>query len=183
MENNERHIINKIICGETSQFSYFVEKYSAQIYSLIMGIVGNHEDAEELAQDTFVKAYSKLSSFKTDSKFSTWLYRIAYNTAISFTRKRTDKALLIDENIFTDIHDEEVDKVLDDDSDDSIERLYRAIEKLQPDEKSVIQLFYMDEKPLADIAEIMNISESNAKVKLHRTRKKLYLLIKDEYGE
>ncbi len=183
MENNERHIIEKILCGATEKFAYFVEQYSNQTFSLIIGIVGNHEDAEELTQDTFLKAFNNLKRFNTDSRFSTWLYRIAYNTAISHMRKKASLALPIDEKLLTNINDRDVDIALDNESDERIEHLYSAIEKLQPEEKALLQLFYIEEKSIGEIAAIQNISESNARVKLHRTRKKLYYIIENEYGE
>lgn len=89
MENDETHIIHRILKGETSLYEYFLDKYSQQVFILIIRIVENQEDAEELTQDTFLKAFEHLSSFKAESSFSTWIYRIAYNTAISATRKKT----------------------------------------------------------------------------------------------
>ena len=88
MENDETHIIHRILKGETSLYEYFLDKYSQQVFILIIRIVENQEDAEELTQDTFLKAFEHLSSFKAESSFSTWIYRIAYNTAISATRKK-----------------------------------------------------------------------------------------------
>lgn len=89
MENDETHIIHRILKGETSLYEYFLDKYSQQVFILIIRIVENQEDAEELTQDTFLKAFEHLSSFKAESSFSTWIYRIAYNTAISATRKKS----------------------------------------------------------------------------------------------
>lgn len=183
MEHNERHIINEVLDGKTNSFAYFVEQYSQQIYSLIIGMVENKEDAEELTQDTFLKAFRSLASFNTNSKFSTWLYRIAYNNTVSHLRRRTKEQLPMDERLFDNIRDEDVDKALDDDNNPQIEKLYRAISKLQADEKVLITLFYMEEKPISETANILGISESNAKVKLHRTRKKIYLLMKDDEFE
>ena len=80
MENDETHIIHRILKGETSLYEYFLDKYSQQVFILIIRIVENQEDAEELTQDTFLKAFEHLSSFKAESSFSTWIYRIAYNT-------------------------------------------------------------------------------------------------------
>lgn len=85
MENkDEQIIIKRILEGETAIFSHFVEQYSHSVYSMIVRIVQSREDAEELSQDAFLKAFSKLETFKGDCSFSTWLFRIAYNTGISF---------------------------------------------------------------------------------------------------
>lgn len=96
MENDETHIIHRILKGETSLYEYFLDKYSQQVFILIIRIVENQEDAEELTQDTFLKAFEHLSSFKAESSFSTWIYRIAYNTAISATRKRKQELIVMD---------------------------------------------------------------------------------------
>mgnify|MGYP000432384018 FL=1 len=93
MENDETHIIHRILKGETSLYEYFLDKYSQQVFILIIRIVENQEDAEELTQDTFLKAFEHLSSFKAESSFSTWIYRIAYNTAISATRKKKQELI------------------------------------------------------------------------------------------
>lgn len=80
MENDETHIIHRILKGETSLYKYFLDKYSQQVFILIIRIVENQEDAEELTQDTFLKAFEHLSSFKAESSFSTWIYRIVHIT-------------------------------------------------------------------------------------------------------
>ena len=83
MEYDEAHIIQDVLEGKTSRYEYFLDKYGQQVFTLIVRIVASQEDAEELTQDTFLKAFRHLSSFKAESNFSTWIYRIAYNTAIS----------------------------------------------------------------------------------------------------
>ena len=98
MGNDETHIIHRILKGETSLYEYFLDKYSQQVFILIIRIVENQEDAEELTQDTFLKAFEHLSSFKAESSFSTWIYRIAYNTAISATRKRKQELIYKPQN-------------------------------------------------------------------------------------
>lgn len=107
----------------------------------------------------------------------------ANNNTVSHLRRRTKEQLPMDERLFDNIRDEDVDKALDDDNNPQIEKLYRAISKLQANEKALITLFYMEEKPISETANILGISESNAKVKLHRTRKKIYLLMKDDEFE
>ena len=89
MENDETHIIHRILKGETSLYEYFLDKYSQQVFILIIRIVENQEDAEELTQDTFLKAFEHLSSFKAESSFSTWIYRIAYILADCIYPKST----------------------------------------------------------------------------------------------
>lgn len=159
-------------------FSYFLNRYSNSIYSLILRIVPTKEDAEELTQDTFLKAYRKLDTFKGDCSFSTWLFRIGYNTAISFVRKRKIIFPVIDENLLENIPDEAVETIFDQDDDESmLQRLEVAIEKLNAEEKALITLYYMEEKPVAELAFVLELTPENVKVKLFRVRKKLYVLM------
>lgn len=177
MKDNEIHIIHRILQGETSLYEYFLDKYSQQVFTLIVRIVENREDAEELTQDTFLKAFEHLSSFKAESGFSTWIYRIAYNTAVSATRKRKQELVVTDSDALTNLSDRQIDDALNDESEERIKKLGRAIQQLDAEERTLISLFYDEEKTIGEIALILGLTESNAKVKLHRIRKKLYLLI------
>ena len=177
MGNDETHIIHRILKGETSLYEYFLDKYSQQVFILIIRIVENQEDAEELTQDTFLKAFEHLSSFKAESSFSTWIYRIAYNTAISATRKRKQELIVMDSAMLMNISDQQIDDALNDESEERVGKLNKAIKKLDAVERALISLFYNEEKTIGEIALILGLTESNAKVKLHRIRKKLYILI------
>lgn len=99
MKNDELHIITSILAGNTERFSYFLDTYGQQIFTLIVRMVGSPEDAEELTQDTFMKAFRHLSDFNGKSSFSTWLYRIAYNTALSSLRKQPNEVLSVDDRL------------------------------------------------------------------------------------
>lgn len=180
MKNDEGHIIHRIMEGETSLYEYFLDKYSQQVFILIVRIVENEKDAEELTQDTFLKAFEHLSSFKAESSFSTWIYRIAYNTAISATRKKKYDLCTMDDAMLANLSDEQVNDALNDEGEERIKKLNEAIKKLDADERALITLFYEEEKPISEAAHILGLTESNAKVKLHRIRKKLYILITQE---
>ena len=176
--------IEKILNGETDCFARLLEKYSKQVFSLIVKIVGNREDAEELTQDVFVKAYNSLSRFRGESSFSTWVYRIAYNLAISATRKRNLVFIPVDELPLPDVPDEP-DEILfgDSDADRRIDFLNCALERLSPDERAIILLFYREDKSMEEIAVITGLTETNVKTKIFRIRKKLYALIVGMEGE
>lgn len=182
MENlNEQDLIQSILDGNTQSFLVLLKRYQRPIHALIRQIVSNREDAEELTQDVFIKAFRKLDSFKGGSSLSTWLYRIAWNTAISETRKKKLIYPEFDENQLANLPDETVDEVLEKEKDEvQLQRLERAVERLQPEEKALITLYYTENKPLAEVALILNLSAENAKVKLHRTRKKIVLLLNNE---
>ena len=173
----------RILSGKTEEYSYFLSTYADRVFSLILQIVGKPEDAEELTQDVFVKAFEKLSSFHADSSFSTWIYRIAYNMALSALRKqKCDGAdvVTMDDKQWGIISDEEIDSSLNDESEEQIAALRRAVAQLEPEERAIVTWFYDEEKPIAEIARILNQTESNVKVKLYRIRKKIYVLMKAE---
>lgn len=180
MKDSDIHIIQRILNGETALYENFVNAYGQQVFTLIVRIVANQEDAEELTQDTFLKAFQHLSSFKGNSSFSTWIYSIAYNTAISYARKKKYDTFNMDDALLANISDQQVDEILNEEGEERILELNRAIEQLNSDERALITLFYHEEKPLNEVALILGLTESNAKVKLHRIRKKIYVLMKQE---
>ena len=180
MKKEEAHIIKEILNGKTEQYEYFLDRYGQQVFVLVDRIVSCQEDAEELTQDVFLKAFQQLSSFKAESSFSTWIYRIATNLAISAVRKKRNDVLRLDDSVFANLSDTHVDEALEDDSEEQMERLQQAMNQLEADERALITLYYLEEKPLAEVAFILGMTEGNAKVKLHRIRKKLYVLIKNQ---
>ena len=180
MKKEESHIIKEILNGKTEQYEYFLDRYGQQVFVLVDRIVSCQEDAEELTQDVFLKAFQQLSSFKAESSFSTWIYRIATNLAISAVRKKRNDVLRLDDSVFANLSDIQVDEALEDESEEQMERLQQAMNQLEADERALITLYYLEEKPLAEVAFILGLTEGNAKVKLHRIRKKLYVLIKNQ---
>jgi len=175
---DELNYIERILAGETNLFSYFVNSYSNSIYSLIVRIVLTNEDAEELTQDSFLKAFKKLDTFKGDCSFSTWLFRIAYNTAISATRKRKMEFPMVDEAMMESVPDEAIETFFDPDENEiKLQKLEEAIGKLNVEEKTLITLFYTEDKSVAELARVLDLTPENVKVKLYRVRKKLYVLM------
>lgn len=166
--------IERVIEGETSCFANLVNKYQSRAYTLALRIVKNEEDAEEVSQDAFVKAFRSLSKFKREASFSSWLYRIVYNTALSSIRKKRIETTSLD------IEDQ---KLSVDDTNHSFRELVRedrkkylkhALDKLSGEEATLIDLFYSHEKNADEIGEIMSLSHGNVRVKLLRARKKLH---------
>ena len=180
MKKEESHIIKEILNGKTEHYEYFLDRYGQQVFVLVDRILSCQEDAEELTQDVFLKAFQQLSSFKAESSFSTWIYRIATNVAISAVRKKRNDVLRLDDSVFANLSDTQVDAALEDESEEQMERLQQAMNQLEADERALITLYYLEEKPLAEVAFILGMTDGNAKVKLHRIRKKLYVLIKNQ---
>lgn len=180
MEKDESYIITRILAGKTEEYAYFLDTYGQPVFALIVRMVNSETDAEELTQDAFMKAFEHLSDFNAKSKFSTWIYRIAYNTALSFLRKKNIEQTVLNENAWNRISDTQIDDALNDDSEEQIEKLHRALTKLTAEERALVTLFYEEEHSIQELAQILNLSEGNIKVKLYRLRKKLYLLMQTE---
>ena len=174
MQTDESQLIARILDGHAEDYGYFLERYSQEAFAIVVRLVPQQEDAEELVQDAFVRAFNRLDTFEGRSTFSTWICRIAYTTAISWLRKRRMKYLSIDDQ--PKLTDTEVDEAFDDES--RIEDLRRAITLLKPDEQTLITLFYYDNRPLSDIAYILDAEPNTLATRLHRIRRKLYLLMK-----
>ncbi len=167
--------INKVLNKDVNAYASLVDMHKDMVFTIALKIVRNREDAEEIAQDVFVKAYQSLATFKKESKFSTWLYRIVYNTAISKTRKKqfgtTDLNYDIVENYSEDDINEDLNRL---DNNEQKKVINTVLKKLNPEDHMLVTLYYFKEYSIEEISEIVNISQSNVKVKLHRIRKKLY---------
>ena len=185
---SDNFYIDKVLNNDVNAYASLVDMHKDMVFTIALKIVRNREDAEEIAQDVFVKAYQSLATFKKESKFSTWLYRIVYNTAISKTRKKNIETTNINYNI--------VENYSEDDINDNLNRLDNneqktiintVLKKLNPEDHLLVTLYYFEEKSIDEISEIVNISQSNVKVKLFRIRKKLYgeiqYLIKSQHKE
>ncbi len=174
MANSDFKIINLVKQGDISAYATLVNKYQHMAYTLALSITKNREDAEEVAQDAFVKAYTKLESFKGKSKFSTWLYQIVYRTALSKTRLKKHNTQSLDEK------PENRVMQLSTSEDHNLERrdkkklLKIAINQLNEDEGFLLILYYYQELSIEEIALLTDHSESNVKVKLFRARKNLH---------
>lgn len=174
-EQDDIYHVQSVLAGNTAAFAVLVNRHKEMAFNIALKIVRHREDAEEIAQDAFVKVYQSLRSFKGDSKFSTWLYRIVYNAAISHTRKRHQDFVPIDDRVMGDTTEDEILEDLDRmDSDQQAVMVNKAIDRLPPDDSALVTLFYMEENSIEDISQITGLSVSNVKVKLHRIRKKLY---------
>lgn len=178
---NEVNIINQVIGGNAGAYRLLVNAYKDLVFTLVVKILRSREEAEEVTQDTFLKAYHALPSFKNESKFSTWLFRIAYNTAISRTRKKIITTLSIDEHVIENFSENAIQENLEQiDENEKLKILKLAIEKLNEDEQLLINLFYYNKQSIDEIGQITELSESNVKVKLHRIRKKMYALMNEQ---
>ena len=165
----ETDIIRKAADGDSRALNALVDRHKELAYNVAYRIIQNAEDAKDVTQNGFLKALENLSNFRQESKFSTWLYRIVYNEALMLARKRK-RTLEFSDTTFVDVHQE--DEVKPDQAAMQL-ALNKAIEKLEPRERTIIDLFYLGEKSVKEIHKITGMSTSNVKVVLHRTREKL----------
>ncbi|MCD6091589.1 MAG: sigma-70 family RNA polymerase sigma factor [Bacteroidales bacterium] len=173
--------IKEVLKGNSSAYAPLVEKHKAMVYTICYKIVRKAEEAEELAQDTFLKAFDKLDKFRGEAKFSTWLYRIAYNAAISMTRKRRLEVHALDDFVISNYSEDDVREDLDAvDMEDQQKMLQTALLTLSDDDYLIINLFYLKGLPVNEISSITGLSAANVKVKLHRIRKRLYIKMQEE---
>jgi RNA polymerase sigma-70 factor (ECF subfamily) len=171
--------INKVLKGNLPSYAILIEKHKGMAYTLALRIVKNREDAEEIAQDAFLKVYNSLSSFKQESKFSTWLYKIIYNTAISrFRKKQLDQLSIEDMAIPDSLQEEDHDGLDIMHLRERKKIISTAISRLKDDESTVLTLFYLSELNIKEIEEITGFTDSNIKILLYRGRKKLLFELK-----
>ena len=172
---NDQNYIDKVVSGDVASFSYLVEKYKDMAFTVALKIVRNTEDAEEVAQDSFVKAFQQINTFQGKSKFSTWLYTIVYRTAISKTRKKKLELTNIDEYVIDNYTGANTVGQIDSlKYEEQQKYVSEAIDRLPELDALLVTLFYINDNTLDEIKEITGYSKTNVKVRLFRARKKLY---------
>ena len=170
-------LIDKIKAGNDELYKLLIDSYSSKIISIVSGVVRDRSDAEEVAQDIFVKAFFSLKKFRGESSFSTWLYRIAYNMSISRVRKK--RRYINVEDIGNFVSSDSMDGTYTDYNEEILNKeqrfriLENIVDELDPADRFLLLSFYLHEKSIRDISEITGISESNVKVKLHRIKKRM----------
>ncbi|MCQ6959670.1 RNA polymerase sigma factor [Mucilaginibacter aquariorum] len=168
-------LIEQTLGGNQSAYADLVKRHQRFVFTLAMRFAKGREDAEEIAQDCFIKAYRSLSAFQQQSKFSTWLYSIVYTTAMTFLRKkRIDTSSIDDDESYIQI--EGKSSGYDEYNVENKSRSYylnQAIEQLLPDDATIITMFYKGEQSLEEIAQVMGIEANTVKVKLFRARQRL----------
>jgi RNA polymerase sigma-70 factor (ECF subfamily) len=168
-------IIRNVLEGDTEAFGILVDRYGNMVFQVVFRISGNREEAEDLSQEVFIRAFRQLGQFRGDAAFSSWLYRIAWNLSMDRLDKRKKEAW-IELDKLTDTHTLNTAISEPYQAMDMAERkrsLTLEIEKLDAPDRLLIELYYRDDKTVKEIAWIMGIGESNVKIRLHRIRKKL----------
>jgi RNA polymerase sigma-70 factor (ECF subfamily) len=167
--------------GDKHEFSRLVDSYSPLIYRLALKVLGNPQDAEDILQETFIKAFRHLADFKGNSRLSTWLYRIATNEALMLIRKRKPDTFSIDSSNDYDDPDQEPMQIIDWCcmpeqellSSESRQYLDQAIERLPTSLRVVFVLRDIEGLSTLETGEVLNLSETAVKTRLSRARLRL----------
>lgn len=166
---NENVLIDRILAGEQQLYAELVNRYKSYAFTIALKILEIRPEAEEAAQDAFIKAYHSLASFNREAKFSTWLYRIAFNTAISYKRKRKGSYQSIENAIVE--YGQEGEEMLE--RTDKKKFINLAMSKLNEADRLALNLFYLQEFSLEEIADITGMQANTVKVRVHRARQRL----------
>jgi RNA polymerase sigma factor (sigma-70 family) len=172
---NDNELISKVLHGDQQAYAGLVNRYQHYVFTLALRFTKNREDAEEVSQDIFIKAYRALADFRGASKFSTWLYTIVNTTCITFLRKkRLEVHSLDNEKVFEIVDNQDSGmraNMVEQKS--RLAMVNNAIKMLSTDDAEVITLFYKGEQTLEEIAQILGIEANTVKVRLHRARTRL----------
>jgi len=172
---SDNEIISKVLAGDHQAFEGLVNRYQNYVFTLTLRIIKSREDAEEIAQDVFIKAYKYLADFRGTAKFSTWLYTIVNNTCISFLRKKKHEIHSLDnDKVFEAVESRDSGMQANQvEQKSKIKMVNEAISMLGHDDAAVITLFYQAEQTLDEIARVLGLEVNTVKVRLHRARTRL----------
>lgn len=171
---DERIYIKRVCEGDPSAYAALVDKYKNLAYSIALKVLGDRDDAQDAAQEGFIKAYQQLHQFQGKSKFSTWLYTIVYRTAIARKTELKIKTMSISDHLRDNFAGDRSTPQLAKMQSDDIQKITRqAIDNLPEAEGLLVMLYYIHENSIREIQQITGLSKANIKIKLFRARKKL----------
>jgi RNA polymerase sigma-70 factor (ECF subfamily) len=172
---NDNEIISRVLSGEQALYADLVKRYQNFVFTIALRYTPNREDAEEIAQDVFVKAYRNLADFRGESKFSTWLYAIVTTTCITFLRKKKLTVHSLDNEQVFEVADSQnaAFRANQIEQKSKAQVINEAIKLLSVDDARIITLFYKGEQTLEEIGRIIGAEPNTVKVKLHRARQRL----------
>lgn len=176
-------IVESVLLGDKDAFGFLINRYQKQIFNLMYRMCGNHEDAADLTQDTFIKAYDKLNTFKSNKKFFPWLYAIGINHARDHLRKNKIHTITLNgdlsekQSIEEGRRSEKMEMAMD------FKRLKGVLANLPIDYREAVMLRYFEDMPVSEIADVLGTSVSGAKMRIHRALKKIRALLKENINE
>lgn len=179
--DQEASIINQIIGGDTQAFSVLVDVYKDLVFTLAIRMLKNREEAEEVSQDTFIKIYKALPKFKGESKLSTWIYKVAYNTCLDQIKKNNRRYDEVAIDSFSENQIKTLDNALDAlEEKEQQQTIQDCLQKLTSKDSFLLTLFYFEELSLEEISKVVNMEANTVKVNIHRARKRLGNILKQK---
>jgi len=181
MVQDEQVLVDRISSGDSTAFQEFVDRYKKKIYYIAYDITGDHDDAEDVSQEVFIKVFRSLKTFRRNAKISSWLYQISVNTSIDLLRKKSSKP----EKSMDDIERADIQENLPGSSthaqnpeqraEDFIiqNHISEALQKVSPKERSVFVMRHYNELKIREIAEILKVSQGTVKALFYRATRKL----------
>ena len=174
----DEELIARVLAGDEASYGTLVTRYQDYVYTIAVRIVGNDEDAEDVAQGAFVRAYRALPRFRGDSKFSSWLYRIATNRALTHLKRRRRRAVTVDiesgphveAGVIDDARGEEMSPELVVRDEEFRRAVRAAVLELPEQYRVVVTLFYLEERSYKEVAATLGIPMGTLKTHLHRAR-------------
>lgn len=181
----DEEIIRLIQKGDSQLYGTLIDRYSSKVYSTAYSYTHNHEEARDLVQEIFIKAFHSLTTFKLEAKFSTWLYRIAVNRCIDWSRKRKNKSTILtlnfeEGNILDTIPDEEDNPEEALLREENKEAIRTAVDNLPEIYKTALILYYFEELQVQEISSILDCPKKTVETRLYRGRSMLKGLLKQE---
>jgi RNA polymerase sigma factor (sigma-70 family) len=170
-------LIRQALAGRQSAFAMLVKRYESYVFTLAMRFMKNREDAHEVAQDSFLRAFRYLADFRGECKFSSWLYRIVYTTSLNRLRRQSPDIVSLDDAEPQLRYQTAPDASSSMEQHDRNTALQEAIRQLSADDSTIITLFYMYEQSLEEICQVMDLTMTNAKTKLCRARQRLRVVL------
>ena len=178
---NDQHYINQIIEGNTNAFSVLVNQYKDLVFTLTYKMLKNKEEAEEVSQDTFIKIFNSLNKFKGESKFSTWIYKITYNTCLDKLKKNKKDNNVVYIEDFKEHQVNAIQNIIESiDEKERNQKIQECLQLLPSEEAFLLTLYYFDDQSIEEIAKVIDCNANNVKIKLYRTRKKLASILKEQ---
>ena len=178
MTTNDNQLIERILNGDQYAYGQLVDQYKDLVFTLALRMLRNREEAEEVAQDAFIKVYKSLDKFKGNSKFSTWIYRVTYNTCLDNIKKNKKHMNNVSIDEFTIHKIETIDNALEGMiKDEKSSFIKSCINRLPSEDSYILTLYYFEELTLDEMAKIIEASSNTIKVKLFRARKKLAVIL------
>lgn len=179
----ERQCVESVLSGNPSAFVYFVDLYQDMAVTLAYRVTKNMQDAEDIAQESFIKAFRNLHTFRKESKFSTWFYRIVLNTAIAHTNLKVWSIDMESDIIMKNLPSSDFNVIQEIEAKETQIIISKIIDKLPTSYGVMLTLFYLDNLSIKDINEITSLSISNIKVLLFRARNMFKDLLIKNYPE